>query len=99
MQGEQQETALGRGAWEPGVHLGPVEVKPEWGMPHGEGVQGHSTVEQLSQDLGDGTQAFQEQGKMPMVRTEGPGKLCSAVTPPAPSFRNPAQVNYLTCKV
>nr|XP_020017324.1 zinc finger and SCAN domain-containing protein 25 isoform X1 [Castor canadensis] len=71
VQGEQQETALGRGAWEPGVHLGPVEVKPEWGMPHGEGVQGHSTVEQLSQDLGDGTQAFQEQA-LPVLQT-GPG--------------------------
>uniref|UniRef100_A0A8C0NIL4 Zinc finger and SCAN domain containing 25 n=1 Tax=Canis lupus familiaris TaxID=9615 RepID=A0A8C0NIL4_CANLF len=64
VQGEQQETALGRGPWEPGVHLGPVEVKPEWGMTHGEGVQGldQGTEEQLSQDPGAGTQAFQEQG-------------------------------------
>uniref|UniRef100_A0A452R9S8 Zinc finger and SCAN domain containing 25 n=1 Tax=Ursus americanus TaxID=9643 RepID=A0A452R9S8_URSAM len=64
VQGEQQETALGRGPWEPGVHLGPVEIKPEWGMPHGEGVQGldQGTEEQLSQDPGAGTQAFQEQG-------------------------------------
>ncbi|XP_008585162.1 PREDICTED: zinc finger and SCAN domain-containing protein 25 isoform X2 [Galeopterus variegatus] len=64
VQGEQEETALCRGTWEPGVHLGPVEVKPEWGMPHGEGVQGldQGTEEQLSQDPGGGTQAFQEQG-------------------------------------
>uniref|UniRef100_A0A8C3WNJ1 Zinc finger and SCAN domain containing 25 n=1 Tax=Catagonus wagneri TaxID=51154 RepID=A0A8C3WNJ1_9CETA len=63
-QGEQEETALCRGPWEPGVHPGPVEVKPEWGMPRGEGVQGlgRGTEDQLSQDPGDGTQAFQEQG-------------------------------------
>nr|XP_023420937.1 zinc finger and SCAN domain-containing protein 25 isoform X3 [Cavia porcellus] len=63
MQGEQQETAIGRGTWEPNVHLGPVDIKPEWGMPHEEGVQGldQSTKEQLSQNPGDGTQAFQEQ--------------------------------------
>ncbi|XP_058566463.1 zinc finger and SCAN domain-containing protein 25 isoform X3 [Neofelis nebulosa] len=63
VQGEREETALCRGPWEPGVHLGPVEVKPEWGMPHGEGIQGldQGTEEQLSQDPGAGTQAFQEQ--------------------------------------
>lgn len=55
---------------EPGMHLGPVEVKPEWGMPHGEGVQGldQGTEEQLNQDPGAGTQAFQEQGKTRTVR-------------------------------
>uniref|UniRef100_F6YA90 Zinc finger and SCAN domain containing 25 n=1 Tax=Callithrix jacchus TaxID=9483 RepID=F6YA90_CALJA len=63
-QGEQEETALCRGAWEPGIHLGPVEVKPEWGMPPGEGVQGADpgTEEHLSQDPGDETRVFQEQG-------------------------------------
>ncbi|XP_048223779.1 zinc finger and SCAN domain-containing protein 25 isoform X1 [Perognathus longimembris pacificus] len=63
VQGEQQETALGQGSWEPGVHLGPVEVKPEWGMPHAEGVQGldQSAEEQLSQHRGDRAQAFPEQ--------------------------------------
>uniref|UniRef100_A0A2K6K3J5 Zinc finger and SCAN domain containing 25 n=2 Tax=Rhinopithecus TaxID=542827 RepID=A0A2K6K3J5_RHIBE len=63
-QGEQEETALCRGAWEPGIQLGPVEVKPEWGMPPGEGVQGPNPgpKEQLSQDPGDETRAFQEQG-------------------------------------
>ncbi|XP_032184183.1 zinc finger and SCAN domain-containing protein 25 isoform X3 [Mustela erminea] len=73
VQGEQQETALGRGSWEPGVHLGPVEIKPEWGMPHGEGVQGldQGTEEQLSQDPGAGTQAFQEQA-LPVLQA-GPG--------------------------
>ncbi|KAM4813148.1 zinc finger and SCAN domain-containing protein 25 isoform X3 [Urocitellus parryii] len=73
MQGEQQKTALGRGAWEPGIHLEPVEVKPEWGMPHGEGVQvlDQRTEEQLSQDPGDGTQAFQEQA-LPLLQM-GPG--------------------------
>ncbi|XP_005339800.3 zinc finger and SCAN domain-containing protein 25 isoform X2 [Ictidomys tridecemlineatus] len=73
MQGEQQKTALGRGAWEPGVHLEPVEVKPEWGMPHGEGIQvlDQRTEEQLSQDPGDGTQAFQEQA-LPLLQM-GPG--------------------------
>lgn len=73
MQGEQQETAIGRGTWEPNVHLGPVDIKPEWGMPHEEGVQGldQSTKEQLSQNPGDGTQAFQEQGKMQTARVEG----------------------------
>ncbi|XP_047635551.1 zinc finger and SCAN domain-containing protein 25 isoform X1 [Phacochoerus africanus] len=62
-QGDQEETALCRGPWEPGVHLGPVEVKPEWGMPRGEGVQGldQGTEEQLNQNPGDGMQAFQEQ--------------------------------------
>lgn len=70
MQAEQEETALCRGPWEPGVHLGPVEVKPEWGMPPGEGVQGldQGTEEQLNQDPGAGTQAFQEQGKTRTVR-------------------------------
>uniref|UniRef100_A0A8D1VNE6 Zinc finger and SCAN domain-containing protein 25 n=1 Tax=Sus scrofa TaxID=9823 RepID=A0A8D1VNE6_PIG len=64
VQGDQEETALCRGPWEPGVHLGPVEVKPEWGMPRGEGVQGldQGTEEQLNQNPGDGMQAFQEQG-------------------------------------
>uniref|UniRef100_A0A481DPB6 Zinc finger and SCAN domain-containing protein 25 isoform a n=1 Tax=Sus scrofa TaxID=9823 RepID=A0A481DPB6_PIG len=63
VQGDQEETALCRGPWEPGVHLGPVEVKPEWGMPRGEGVQGldQGTEEQLNQNPGDGMQAFQEQ--------------------------------------
>ncbi|KAM6156679.1 zinc finger and SCAN domain-containing protein 25-like isoform 1-T1 [Erethizon dorsatum] len=63
VQREQQEAVIGRGAWEPGVHLGPVDVKPEWGVPHEEEVQGldQSTEEQLSQDPGDGMQAFQEQ--------------------------------------
>uniref|UniRef100_A0A8C9QSU7 Zinc finger and SCAN domain containing 25 n=1 Tax=Spermophilus dauricus TaxID=99837 RepID=A0A8C9QSU7_SPEDA len=77
MQGEQQKTGLGRGAWEPGVHLEPVEVKPEWGMPHGEGVQilDQRTEEQLSQDPGDGTQAFQEQGKMQIAKMEGHREL------------------------
>uniref|UniRef100_A0A8C4LH10 Zinc finger and SCAN domain containing 25 n=1 Tax=Equus asinus asinus TaxID=83772 RepID=A0A8C4LH10_EQUAS len=70
VQGEQEETALCRGPWEPGVQLGPVEVKPEWGMPHGEGVQGlnQGTEEQLSQDPGDGTRAFQEQGKIESIK-------------------------------
>ncbi|XP_023472564.2 zinc finger and SCAN domain-containing protein 25 isoform X2 [Equus przewalskii] len=73
VQGEQEETALCRGPWEPGVQLGPVEVKPEWGMPHGEGVQGlnQGTEEQLSQDPGDGTRAFQEQA-LPILQA-GPG--------------------------
>ncbi|XP_019490916.1 PREDICTED: zinc finger protein 655 isoform X10 [Hipposideros armiger] len=73
MQGEQEEAALCRGPWEPGVHLGPVEVKPEWGMPHGEGVQGldQGTEEQLNQDPGAGTQAFQEQA-LPVLQA-GPG--------------------------
>ncbi|ELK11633.1 Zinc finger protein 498 [Pteropus alecto] len=63
MQGQQEETALCRGPWEPGVHLGPVEVKPEWGMSHGEGVQSldQGTEEQLNQAPGAGTQTFQEQ--------------------------------------
>lgn len=70
MQGQREETALCRDPWEPSVHLGPVEVKPEWGMPHGEGVQGldRGAEEQLSQDPGEGTQAFQEQGKMQAIR-------------------------------
>ncbi|ERE74934.1 zinc finger protein [Cricetulus griseus] len=61
-------TALGGGSWQSGIHLGPVEVKPEWGILQGEGVQslGPGTAEQLSQGPGDGTQAFQEQGKMRM---------------------------------
>ncbi|XP_007954064.1 zinc finger and SCAN domain-containing protein 25 [Orycteropus afer afer] len=73
VQGDQDEAALCRGPWEPGVHLGPVEVKPEWGLPHGEEVQGldQSTEEQLSQDPGDGTQAFQEQA-LPLLQA-GPG--------------------------
>ncbi|XP_007536357.2 zinc finger and SCAN domain-containing protein 25 isoform X2 [Erinaceus europaeus] len=73
-QGEQQEAAaLCRGPWEPAVHLGPVEVKPEWGMASGEGVQGlhQGTEEQLSQDPGGGTQAFQEQA-LPILQA-GPG--------------------------
>lgn len=66
MQREQEETALCRGPWGSSVHLGPVEVKPEWGMPHGEGAQSldQGTEEQLTQDPGAGMQAFQEQGKM-----------------------------------
>ncbi|XP_045397326.1 zinc finger and SCAN domain-containing protein 25 isoform X2 [Lemur catta] len=73
VQGEQEETALCRGAWEPGVHLGPVEVKPEWGIPHGEGVQGldQGTEERLNQDPGDRTQDFQEQA-LPILQA-GPG--------------------------
>ncbi|KAK1344987.1 hypothetical protein QTO34_013691 [Cnephaeus nilssonii] len=73
VQGEQEETALCRGPWEAGVHLGPVEVKPEWGMPHGEGVQGldQGTEEQLNQDPGAGTQAFQEPA-VPILQA-GPG--------------------------
>ncbi|XP_057551596.1 zinc finger and SCAN domain-containing protein 25 isoform X4 [Hippopotamus amphibius kiboko] len=74
MQGEQEETALCRGPWEPSAHLGPVEVKPEWGMPHGEGVQGlgqGTEAQQLNQDLGEGTQAFQEQA-LPVLQA-GPG--------------------------
>lgn len=72
-QGAQEETALCRGAWEPGIQLGPVEVKPEWGMPPGEGVQGPNpgTEEQLSQDPGDETRAFQEQA-LPVLQA-GPG--------------------------
>ncbi|KAK2509318.1 hypothetical protein MC885_013012 [Smutsia gigantea] len=75
MQREQEETALCRGPWEPSVHLGPVEVKPEWGMPHGEGAQGldQGTEEQLTQDPGAGMQAFQEQA-LPVLRA-GPGLL------------------------
>ncbi|XP_076996807.1 zinc finger and SCAN domain-containing protein 25-like isoform X2 [Tamandua tetradactyla] len=71
--GEQEETALCRGPWEPDVPLGPVEVKPEWGMPQGEGVQGldPGAEEQLGQNLGDGTQAFQEQA-LPLLQA-GPG--------------------------
>lgn len=91
MQGEQQKTALGRGAWEPGVHLEPVEVKPEWGIPQGEGVQvlDQRTEEQLSQDPGDGTQAFQEQGEIQIVKMEGHRKLfCDQPSPPL-SFKNP----------
>nr|XP_020760992.1 zinc finger and SCAN domain-containing protein 25 isoform X1 [Odocoileus virginianus texanus]XP_020760993.1 zinc finger and SCAN domain-containing protein 25 isoform X1 [Odocoileus virginianus texanus] len=63
VQGQREETALCRDPWEPSVHLGPVEVKPEWGMPHREDVQGldRGAEEQLSQDPGEGTQAFQEQ--------------------------------------
>ncbi|XP_045694029.1 zinc finger and SCAN domain-containing protein 25 isoform X2 [Phyllostomus hastatus] len=73
VQGEQEETALCGSTWEPGVHLGPVEVKPEWGMPRGEGVQGleQGTDEHLNQDPGAGTQAFQEQG-LPILQA-GPG--------------------------
>ncbi|KAM7331604.1 zinc finger and SCAN domain-containing protein 25 isoform X2 [Alexandromys fortis] len=72
-QGEQLVTALGGGSWQSGIHLGPVEVKPEWGMLQGEGVQslGPSTAEQLSQGPGDGTQAFQEQA-LPILHA-GPG--------------------------
>ncbi|XP_029414971.1 zinc finger and SCAN domain-containing protein 25 isoform X4 [Nannospalax galili] len=72
-QGEQQETDLGGGSWQSGVHLGPVEVKPEWAMPHGERVQGldQNTEEQLSQGPGDGTQVFQEQA-LPILQA-GPG--------------------------
>lgn len=83
MQAEQEETALCRGPWEPGVHLGPVEVKPEWGMPHGEGVQGldQGTEEQLSQDPGAGTQAFQEQGKTRTVRNSGHRTWCFVSSP------------------
>ena len=78
MQGEQEETALCRGPWEPSVHLGPVEVKPEWGLPHGEGIQGldQGTEEHLAQDPGEGTQAFQEQGKMQAARKKGHRKGC-----------------------
>ena len=79
MQGEQEETALCGSPWEPGVHLGPVEVKPEWGMPPGEGVQGleQGTEEHLNQDPGAGTQAFQEQGKMQTgSKVTGNGALC-----------------------
>ncbi|XP_026981671.1 zinc finger and SCAN domain-containing protein 25 isoform X4 [Sagmatias obliquidens] len=73
VQGEQEETALCRGPWEPSVHLGPVEVKPEWGLPHGEGIQGldQGAEEQLNQDPGEGTQAFQEQA-LPVLPA-GPG--------------------------
>ncbi|KAB0398771.1 hypothetical protein E2I00_004762, partial [Balaenoptera physalus] len=73
VQGEQEETALCRGPWEPSVHLGPVEVKPEWGLPHGEGIQGldQGTEEHLAQDPGEGTQAFQEQA-LPVLQA-GPG--------------------------
>ncbi|XP_071075343.1 zinc finger and SCAN domain-containing protein 25 isoform X2 [Desmodus rotundus] len=73
VQGEQEETALCGSPWEPGVHLGPVEVKPEWGMPPGEGVQGleQGTEEHLNQDPGAGTQAFQEQA-LPILQA-GPG--------------------------
>ncbi|CAH7275156.1 zinc finger and SCAN domain-containing protein 25 [Phodopus roborovskii] len=62
-QGEPLVTALGGGSWQSGIPLGPVEVKPEWGILQGEGVQslGPSTAGQLSQGPGDGTQAFQEQ--------------------------------------
>lgn len=72
-QGEQQEAALGGGSWQSGVHLGPVEVKPEWAMSHGEGVQGldQRTEEHLSQGPGDGVQAFQEQA-LPILQV-GPG--------------------------
>ncbi|XP_057619725.1 zinc finger and SCAN domain-containing protein 25 isoform X2 [Chionomys nivalis] len=72
-QGEQLVAALGGGSWQSGIHLGPVEVKPEWGMLQGEGVQslGPSTAEQLSQGPGDGTQAFQEQA-LPILHA-GPG--------------------------
>lgn len=72
-QGEQLVTALGGASWQSGIHLGPVEVKPEWGIPQGEGVQslGPSTTEQLSQGPGDGTQAFQEQA-LPILHV-GPG--------------------------
>ncbi|ELW64876.1 Zinc finger protein 498 [Tupaia chinensis] len=53
--------------------MGPVEVKPEWGLPHREGVQGldPGTEEQLNQDAGDGTRAFQEQA-LPILQM-GPG--------------------------
>ncbi|XP_028342899.1 zinc finger and SCAN domain-containing protein 25 isoform X4 [Physeter macrocephalus] len=73
VRGEQAETALRRGPWEPSVRLGPVEVKPEWGLPRGEGIQGldQGTEEQTSQDPGEGTQAFQEQAR-PVPRA-GPG--------------------------
>lgn len=73
VQGDQEETALCRGAWEPGIRMGPVEVKPEWGLPHREGVQGldPGTEEQLNQDAGDGTRAFQEQA-LPILQM-GPG--------------------------
>uniref|UniRef100_A0A8C5LCM0 Zinc finger and SCAN domain containing 25 n=1 Tax=Jaculus jaculus TaxID=51337 RepID=A0A8C5LCM0_JACJA len=72
-QGEQQEPTLGQGSWDPGVHMGPVEVKPEWRMPHTEGVQGleQRTAEQLSQGPGDGTQAFQ--GQVLPILQAGPG--------------------------
>ncbi|XP_062036810.1 zinc finger and SCAN domain-containing protein 25 [Lepus europaeus] len=69
VQAEQEETALCSSTWESGVHPGPVEVKPEWGLPPGEGVRGldPSIEEQhLSQDPGGGTQAFQEQ-VLPML--------------------------------
>ncbi|XP_053413418.1 zinc finger and SCAN domain-containing protein 25 isoform X1 [Nycticebus coucang] len=73
VQGEQEETALCRGAWEPAVHLGPVEIKPEWGIPHGEGVQAldQGTEERLNQDPRDGTEDFQEQA-LPILQA-GPG--------------------------
>lgn len=69
-QGQREETALCRDPWEPSVHLGPVECQARVGMPHWEGVQGldRGAEEQLSQDPGEGTQAFQEQGKMQAVR-------------------------------
>nr|XP_042126026.1 zinc finger and SCAN domain-containing protein 25-like [Peromyscus maniculatus bairdii] len=72
-QGEQLVTALGGRSWQSSIHLGPVEVKPEWGILQGDGVQslGPRTTEQLSQGPGDGTQAFQEQA-LPILHA-GPG--------------------------
>ncbi|XP_076416794.1 zinc finger and SCAN domain-containing protein 25-like [Peromyscus maniculatus bairdii] len=70
-QGEQLVTALGGRSWQSSIHLGPVEVKPEWGILQGDGVQslGPRTTEQLSQGPGDGTQAFQEQALSDMEIT------------------------------
>ncbi|XP_019786186.1 zinc finger and SCAN domain-containing protein 25 isoform X3 [Sagmatias obliquidens] len=89
VQGEQEETALCRGPWEPSVHLGPVEVKPEWGLPHGEGIQGldQGAEEQLNQDPGEGTQAFQEQG---LGSKEKEAKTQPA-DPKGPLARGPAE--------
>lgn len=97
MQGEQEETALCRGPWEAGVHLGPVEVKPEWGMPHGEGVQGldQGTEEQLNQDPGAGTQAFQEPGKMQTGRKEGHRKWCFVPSPSPFPLQTQQLLNYV----
>lgn len=95
MQGQQEETALCRGPWEAGVHLGPVEVKPEWGMSHGEGVQrlDQGTEEQLNQAPGAGTQTFQEQGKMQAVREQGRREWCFVLSPSPFPFQTQQLIN------
>ncbi|XP_055984480.1 zinc finger protein 655 isoform X1 [Sorex fumeus] len=70
VQGQAEAATLCRDPWEPAVPLGQVEVKPEWGMPQGEGVPTleQGGPEQLPPDPGSGTQPFQEQA-VPVLPT------------------------------